>query len=422
MIVDVIRVPERGRGEVTQAAWHQLASSQAFWRLVENGVFSVEHLSANRARLVGKCYIGRVLIDNNIVIEVHEKIEGALAALLAHAMRTSFKVEKLKAPASEVGPLIGLLAMQFVGALRRYISRGREFVYQREKRVGSLVGGKMDVTGTIRLHARGLRHLVQFEKDVVTHNTPFNRVVLAALREIDSLSRLVPVEKNVLACARALAVLFSDCRDTSVLFGVRSELVQLAQRLEAESKDDSRRDILALAMLLLTHESFEHTAATGSVSPRAWFLNLETLFEAAVRNTMNIVAAPDVCVLDGRDAPMPVFPASANRNFRANPDLVARVGSAIVAVGDVKYKAVDKGPAASDVYQLLAHATAFGASEAFLVYPSDSFSCRDIGTSAADVRVRVFTIDVRNLADHIGRVLTTLGVPIDFTTSAGTAA
>jgi len=422
MNVDVIRVPERGRGEVTQAAWRHLASSQAFWGLVEKGVLSVEHLGANRARLVGKCYVGRALVENNIVIEVHEKREGALAALLAHAMRTSFRVEKLKAPASEMGPLIGLLAMQFVEALRRYISSGREFVYQREKRVGSLVGGKLDVTGTIRLHARGLRHLVQFEKNVITQNTPFNRVALAALREVDSLSRIVSVEQSVLAHARALAVLFSDCRDTSVLFGARDELVRLAQRLEAESRDESRRDLIALAMLLLTHESFEHSAATGSVSPRAWFLNLETLFEAAVRNTLNVVSAPGVCVSSGRDGPMPVFPTTANKNYRANPDIVVRGGSASVAVGDVKYKAMDKGPAASDIYQLLVHANAFEASEAFLIYPGDNFSCVDIGTSTANIRVRVFTIDSRNLADHIGQLFTTLGVLGDATAPVETAA
>ncbi|HOE81842.1 MAG TPA: hypothetical protein PK329_02570 [Myxococcota bacterium] len=421
MSVDVVRVPERGRVDVTQVEWRNLASAPAFWSLVEKGIISVEHPSANRVRLVGTCYVGRAIIDD-VVVEVHEKVEGALAALLAHATRASFRVEKLAAPASELGPLIGLLAAQFVEALRRYVSRGREFFYRREKRVGSLVGGKVDVTGTIRLHARGLRHLVQFEKNTVAHNTPFNRVALAALREVDRLSRLVPVDRDAVAHARALAILFSDCRDTSVLFGARSEMVRLAQGLEAETKDSARRDLLALSMLLLAHESFEHTASTGSASPRAWFLNLETLFEAAVRNTMDFVVGPGARVSAGRDAPMPIFPATPIKEYRANPDLVVRTGSTAAAVGDVKYKAIDEGPAASDIYQLLVHATAFGSAEAFLVYPSDSFSCTDLGVSTAGPRVRVFAVDARDLADHMGRVLDVLGVPKSVPASTGAAA
>lgn len=263
---------------------------------------------------------------------------------------------------------------------------------------------------------------MQFERNVVAHNTPFNRIALAALREVDRLSRLVQVDQDTLAHARALAILFSDCRDTSVLFGARTELVRIAQRLEATSKDDARRDLLALAMLLLAHESFEHSAATGSSSPRAWFLNLETLFEAAVRNTMGVVAGSGVRISAGRDAPMPVFPATPTKEYRANPDLVIRAASSTVAVGDVKYKAIDEGPSASDVYQLLVHATAFGADEAFLVYPSDTFSCVDLGTSAAGPRVRVFTVDARELGDHLQQVLLTLGVPRAVHASAGAAA
>jgi len=422
MIKAVTYVPERGRTEVTQASWRQMAAAPAFWGLVERGVISVEHPGANRVRLVGACYVGRAFVIDEVVIEVHEKVEGALIALLTHATRMSFKVEKLSAPASELGPLIGLLAGQFVEALRRYVSRGREFVYRREKRVGSLVGGKVDVTGTIRLHARGLRHLVLFEKDVVAHNTPFNRVALAALREVDRLSRLVQVDQETVAHARGLAILFSDCRDTSVLFGSRVELVRLAQRLETASKDDVRHDLLALAILLLSHESFEHGIATGAASPRAWFLNLETLFEAAVRKTMGVAARADIRISAGRDAPMPVFPVTAIKEYRANPDLVIRLGPSVIAIGDVKYKAIDEGPSASDIYQLVVHATAFGCNEAFLVYPGDTFSGVDIGTSSAGPRVRVFTVDARDLPDHMGRMLSILGVPTAVPASPGVAA
>lgn len=417
----VIRIPERGRTEITQTAWRQLSSASSFWELVEKGVISVERPNANRVCLVGNCYVGRAFIADDIIIEVHEKILGALAILLTHATRTSFNIEKLPAPASELGLLIGLLANQFVEVLRRYISRGREFVYSHKKRIGSLVGGKIDITGTIRLRARGLRHLIQFEKNMVVNNTPFNRIALAALREVDRLSRIMQIDQVVLAHARALAILFSDCRDTSVLFGVRADLVRLAQDLKMSSKDDTRRDLLALAILLISHESFEHGAATTSISPRAWFLNLETLFESAVRNTMDISARADVRVFAGRDAPMPVFATAAIKQYRANPDLVVRVGTSVKAVGDVKYKEMDKFPLASDVYQLIVHTTAFASSEAFLVYPGDTFSYFELGTSSAGPRVCIFTVDIRTLHVHMGRVLSIIGVPTAAPVSAGVA-
>jgi len=418
----VVRVPERGHAYIAQEKWHELAAIPAFWRLVEKGILSVEYPSANLVRLVGTCYVGRALVAEDTVVEVHEKIDGALAAMLMYATRTSFRVENFAAPASELGPLIGILATQFVEMLRRYISRGREFVYRQEKRIGSLVGGKVDIIGTIRLYTRGLRHLIQFEKNTLVHNTPFNQVALAALREVDRLSRLVSVDQEVVACARALSIFFSDCRDTSVLFGTRNEMVRLAQRLEAETRESWRRDILALAMLLLAHESFEYTTSTRSASPRAWFLNLETLFEAAVRNTMDIVAAQGVHISAGRDASMPVFPSATIKEYRVNPDLVIRVDRTIVAIGDVKYKVADERPAASDVYQLLVHATAFGSTEAFLVYPSDSFSCTDLGMSTAGSRMRVFTVDPKDLTMHTGQLFDVLGVPRNAQTSAEVAA
>jgi 5-methylcytosine-specific restriction endonuclease McrBC regulatory subunit McrC len=418
----IVRIPERGRTEVPRELWRRMSATPAFWELVEKRIVSVEHVGATRVRLAGACYVGRATVAEALIIEVHEKLEGALAALLMHATNASFRVEALPAPSSELGPLIGLLAQQYVEALRRYVSRGREFVYRRQKSMGSLVGGRMDVTGTIRLRARGLGHLVQFEKYVVAHNTPFNRVALAALREVDRLSRIVPLDAKLLTGARSLAILFSDCRDAGILFGARSELVRLATDQAEAELNRGRRDLLALAALLLSHESFEDSARSGRGSPRAWFLNLENLFESAVRNVLASAAQSEVRVESGRSAPQPVFPTGPTRAYRANPDLVIRHDGSGAVVGDVKYKSLEGRPEESDLYQLIVHATAFQADEAFLVYPGDAYTCTELGTSSAGPRVRVFTVSLRDLGGHMRHLLQELGIPIGVSNSPEIAA
>jgi len=409
-VFQTVRVPERGKADVSGAAWKEMSRSPIFWSLVERGVVSVEQLRAGRVRLCGGCYVGRSRVSDGVVLELHEKVPGSLSSLLRFASGADFRVEHIPGPSSELGSLIALLIAHFVEAVRRYAARGRRFQYDKEPMKGSLVGGRLDVTRTIRLWARGLRHLAAFEKNVVSFDLPINRTVLAALREVERIGRLIALPRDVVARVRAMAMLFDDCRTVDVLFGTRADAARRADALASAASDKVIADMLALAAIVLSHESFEHDSARAGTAPRSWFLNLETLFERAVRETMRVAVAPGGAVSSGRSAPLPIFPPKSD-TFRANPDLVLRrsvVSS--VYIGDVKYKQWGGVPAASDVYQLLVHAAAFHSTDAFLVFPFDSFAARLLGDAVTGARVRLYGLDVRELDSQVRRLLDDLGV------------
>lgn len=403
--LNVIHVPERGTLELQGAEWRQLSRSAIFWNLVERGILSVEHLRGGRARLKGSCYVGRSRVSDDLIIEMHEKVSGSLTALLGFAAGADFRVEHVPGPSSDLGPLIAILIEHFVDSVRLYASRGRQFQYEKLPMTGSLMGGRLDVTRTAKLWARGLRHIAAFEKSEISFNTPVNRIVLTALREVERIAQMVALPPAVLAQARSMAMLFSDCRNSEVLFGARSEAARQAERLAASTSDKAISDILGLAALVLAHESFDYDRSRGGSAPRSWFLNLETLFERAVRRTIGGVLGNSGQVEHGRRAPPRIF-TSISSAFRANPDLVIRHRSTgRPCIGDVKYKQWSGSPAASDIYQLLVHSSAYGADRAFLAFPADEFLAYNLGEAVTGAIVSLYGLDVRRLEQDVASML-----------------
>lgn len=80
-------------------------------------------------------------------------------------------------------------------------------------------------------------------------------------------------------------------------------------------------------------------------------------------------------------------------------------------MGDVKYKEFDGSAAASDVYQLLAHAKAFGALSAFLIFPGDTYSVRELGTSRQGIDTAFFSVRVQHLQEDLAAVAARIGCP-----------
>ncbi|MBF0170819.1 MAG: hypothetical protein HQK87_07005 [Nitrospinae bacterium] len=376
-----------------------------------NGILSVSRSGRDRMRIEGACHVGRA-ICSDVILEVHEKVDGALAALLGYAARGAFRVERTASPATAVGDLIALLIRQFLDALSSYASGGREFAYASETAEGAIVGGRLDVPGTIRLRARGLGHKFRFRRNVLTFAVPLNRVLFAALREIRRIAELVEVPPEVIARARGLAMLFGDCLDSATLFGRRSEFARQAQDLMSLPIKEDVRDLLALAGTILSHESFEHGLEHVAVAPRAWFLNLESLFESSVLAVLgNQIGTGGSVFKAGKAAPS-VFGKESDE-FRVRPDIVIRSASGeVIAVGDVKYKNWTGRASPADIYQLLVHTAAYKGASAFLVFPGERFEVRDMGSSVTGAETRLFAVDVRNLGEGLRNLLTELKLPL----------
>jgi 5-methylcytosine-specific restriction endonuclease McrBC regulatory subunit McrC len=401
----LLRIPERGTVEISKSLWSTLATESQFWSLVDRGIVYVERSSATVFRLRGGPFVGRAIIGGQIALQLEEKVSGSLVALIRYASHTDFRIQLAPSQVSDIGPLISLLADQFTQSVTRYLSRGREFNYRTERHVGALIGGKLHMTGTIRLRVRGLSHLAEFEKSAIAFDTSLNQIILAALRELERINRLVPLEISMLAKARSLSLLFSDCRSKQVLFGARAEFIRLAAASHVIYSDPLIRDLTALSGILLSHESFEPSAARQNRAPRSWFLNLESLFELSTRNILTRMIGNAGSVQNGRNAPALIF-KTGDAHYRAHPDFVLRTGGPTTVVGDAKFKLPNTTVEPSDLYQLIVHASAFDATEAFLLYPDDSFQSADLGVTNTGIRVRSFTVDLRNLPASLMQLLT----------------
>jgi len=398
----VLSVPERGYTDIDQDTWSRLEASPEFRRLHAQRVVEVTYRSNGRVRLRGTCYVGSALCGE-IHLQCTEKVKGALVSLLRFASRNKFRVAKVQGAASELNSLIILLIQQFLEAATRYASSGRKFSYARKLFVGSLVGGKIDVTRSIRLRARGLGHLLAFEKQSASYNTPLNQTVLAALSEVERLGHVVELPDEVRAKARGLALLFSDSRDVRFLNRERSFLAAQAYQLSRTERDEVTSDMIALASVILAHESFDALSNIPSGLPRTWLLNLEKLFETAVREILGELYV-DHKFFRGEDHPEAIFNSAGT--YRANPDIVA-IGKDDHdrLIADIKYKVFDGAASASDIYQLLAHAGAFRASRAFLIYPSEEFFQELLGSSRDGIVVSVFGIRLDHLYEDLQAVM-----------------
>lgn len=393
------------------ATWRRLAGSADFWGLVERKILTVSSPQRGTVRLSGGCYVGRADIDG-VSLELREKVPGALTSLLRHLGHGALRTERIASPLSDLNDLARFLVREFLTAVRAYIGRGRERRYVSEAHVGSLISGRLDVTRTLRLRARGLPHLVAFDRDELVFDTPLNRVVYAALVEAERLDQALNLSMRDLAMARALSVAFADCRDAEILKVRREFIVQYAEDVAEHTEDERRRDLAVLAGIVLSHESFSATDPSARLAPRAWFLNLEKLFESAVRSVMarKLAALPEPGELWKRELlTKRVFPSVAGE-FEANPDLVFSIGGD-VTVGDAKYKEWKGTAGASDLYQLLTHAATYGAEQCFLVYPHDAFQARSLGRSTTGCDTWLFTLDIRDVEGGTGRIVEKLNNP-----------
>ena len=405
-----VSVPERGYTDIDSDVWTELESSQDFHRLHEEGIVEVTYRPLGEVRLKGTCYVGHA-ICGNVLLKFREKVDGALGALLTHASHSAFRLARAQGATSELGDLVVLLISQFLDVVRAYASSGRGFRYVMRKSVGSLVGGKLDITRSIQLRARGLGHLLAFEKNTITFSTPVNRVISTTLAEVEHLARLVKLPERVIATSRGLSMLFADCKDHETLYRERSYFAAQASAFAETERIELVRDMMSLSSIILAHECFDTASERTTGMPRTWFLNLENLFETAVRNVLTRVCGCGITVFRGGDSPKAIF-SNVSKEYRANPDIVITGAASPPHVGDVKYKPYEGSASSSDVYQLLTHAEAFGAQSAFLIFPGDTYSIRNLGVSRGGIETNFFSIRVQHLEEDLATVAAYLGYPL----------
>lgn len=400
-----ISIPERGSSEISNAQLETLQSSVEFWALVNRGIVDVTLRPGGGAQLSAGPYVGRAICGGEI-LEVREKIPGALGSLLRYASESTFRLESATGARTEIGPLITLIVSLFLTEVSRYLAIGKEFRYSQERHVSPMVAGVIRIPATAQIWARGLVHQIAFDRKTITHETDKNIVLKRALREIEHIAEVVELDEGLVAKAHALSMYLKDY--PSKLNDRRSELARTAENLVLSDTRDS--DLLSLAALLLRHESFEHTDWLGDTTPKTWFVNLERLFEYALLRQINRVQYAGIIARRGKSRFRSIY--SQSTTDPADPDILLLQSEEVVGIGDAKYKNWSGRPERSDVYQLLVHAAAFRSPVSFLAFGSDEFRTAFLGHSVTGTSVHAYALDISDLDTCVNAMLSDLDAPV----------
>jgi 5-methylcytosine-specific restriction endonuclease McrBC regulatory subunit McrC len=407
----IVTVPERGTAEVSPKEWAVLSTDRRFWHLLEANVIKAEVGPGGRWRLKGTCFVGRALIGP-VLLEVVEKFPKAFETLVGLGALKSPKTLHVPSPIAASKGSTPVLVSLFIQAVRRYLSGSKKTEYTRVPDSGALIGGRLNVARTIRLRAKGASHQAAFERTVLSADIPFNQCVYAALREVERLGPIAKISEMDIAQARALRLALSECLP-SVLRSMPYELSTIAAReADIDHGRDEINDVISLAGAVLDAAGFGGAGDWERSVQRAWFVDLESFFEEAIRRTARKLLN-GIAVVNSASHRPGIFRPTSQR-YRANPDMViSSPKMETIALGDAKYKDFSDWPAQSDVYELLAHAAAYQTKKALLFYPADKeFSVRDFGVSATDCKVWAFGITFGQFSEDVRSALAVAGFDV----------
>lgn len=403
-----ITVPERGLSTLSREEWSAISVDHRFWKLVSANIIQVEAGGRDLWRLRGTCYVGRAVIGGHI-IQVVEKFSGALEALIRLGALKSPKVERITAPVNELHNSTAILVAAFLESVKTYLSGAKQSRYVVVPDRGALIGGRLNIIRTAALRSRGIFYQAAFDRTVLSANIPLNQCIYAALREIEHLARVADIPSSQVATARGLRIGLSECLP-SILHVRRGELAEVAAR-EAEGKysKPAAKDAASLAGAILDAAGFGGAEASTRTVERAWFVNLETFFEEAVRRSVRDALRGVASVSGPRDRPSLFRPD--NGKYRANPDVIISRDGEVIAIADAKYKDFTSWPSTSDVHEILAHASAYDAKKAILFYPDETgIGKRSFGCATTGCELWAVGLAFENFVDDISEGLRTANV------------
>jgi hypothetical protein len=424
----VVAVTERRRRRLELDEWRILEESEGFWRLVDAGYLSVRRLGADRYELSGHKYVGRARVGA-LEIRVNEKVPGTLRSLVAAATGAELRILQEESPATEFDVVSRHLMGQFTAAATSYIANRRRPRYVYREAQGPVLAGALDLPRTMRLHATGRLGHFAYKQGSVVRDEPLDRLVLAGLEQLDRAAEALGLDPATLYDARWLAGALSEVRDERFLLTAQAEFLAAAddvERTAGHAPDDV--DLARLAVVALLHRGFELEGMLAGEVPRAWFVDLETLFESAVRATFRqLLGAASVDRGEGFDRRMFTKGSDTSRTY---PDLVIHAGTDVLAVGDVKYKTLAASTGEEedadddrlwelrikegrpDLYQVLVHAASLESSKAFLVYAGDSVALRYPGVAATGAATWTAQIRPTHLAADLAGLVADLELPL----------
>ena len=171
--------------------------------------------------------------------------------------------------------------------------------------------------------------------------------------------------------------------------------------MEFDRLNEHYRWVVALARLILRHGAFE--SGRGEVRAQGFLMNMNVVFQefvtVALREALG-VSEKEFGEIDIPSLDVPEVGRKSKIGLR--PDLVWRVSSRCVFVGDAKYKYIkdDHFPNA-DVYQMLAYMTSLKLQNGMLIYAKGETDEITYTVRNSGKELHVTTLDLSGSLDDI---------------------
>jgi 5-methylcytosine-specific restriction enzyme subunit McrC len=274
--------------------------------------------------------------------------------------------------AEPAGPVLSFLAGQFARHMAARAAAGLHLGYAEVREVGPFLRGRLTLPDQLRERHPGRLHS---DRDELTADIPCNQAIVATAERL-LLSPLLHASVQA-ALRRAL----------TAYEGIRS----IATRGDLPAPE-GYREVLELRQLL--EEGLQPGERSGSVIGPAFLLDLGRVFERYVAAGVRDALGDGVRV-------QPPLDAGGREGLAIRPDLLIERQGRPPIVADTKWKRFPA--AATDLYQVIAYATAVGAKQAVLVYPGSR--ARERAIAVGPVAVQVRTVNVSGQADSCRRSL-----------------
>jgi 5-methylcytosine-specific restriction endonuclease McrBC regulatory subunit McrC len=404
-----ISVRERSTVTISESEYRLLEGSDAVLELVSQGVVSLVRSRTTPYGVKAGSLVGEAVVGAGRRLIVAEKVPGSLHALLRWAVPRDFRSLTAPAYVDADSPVLEVFAARFLDILARYLQRGRIKEYARLYESSSRPRGRLDLQRTVRLRSRGnFTHLGHITSEL-DGDTLINQLMALGLHAVEAYANVAGAAPALRSRARSYAALFSDVQTLWLQRASRSAKTDAFESALSDSRSvGDVSDALSYARALVLNLG-AWPLAEEQLIPESYFLNLETLFEDAVRQVASESRA-DIRVDRGRALKHPLF-RDREDDYIADPDLVLSHSSERPVVADCKYKDLKGRPDHGDVYQLVAHAQAFGASTAVLIYPGVSYDYTVLGTTVGGISVSWARVRSSELESDVASVVNAVAPP-----------
>lgn len=369
------------------------ADADVLWRQYSD-YLDVEYPSprtGNQWVLTPKSWVGFFPVTPGLAVAIRPKLDvRSVFAMLEYAYDLkNFQLFDGSHACAALEELIERVAAILAGRVRDRVRRGVYRAYQAEHERLPYVRGRLD---TARLVAAPWKADLPCGYEEHTADIEDNRLLLWALNVAARGGCTERSSKRVIDAHRSLAgaVGLLEC-------AARSYRGRTYQRL-----NDDYRPMHGLGRFIVEHAGPRHEQGAHGMVP--FRVDMNSLYERFVAAWLH-EHLPASWVLDRQEHLS--FGTTDRVQFSADLIIRERSTGAPAMVLDTKYKDVAH-PKSDDLAQVVAYATAWGVTDAVLIYPSESTWLAEVGP----VRVRALTFSISGDVETAGhRFLAALTSP-----------